>query len=421
MLAKLGKRRRKVSVIALFRAQLANDAIAAIGSIPGCQIVLACSATSTEIPSEVSAVRQKADESTIALVNRASALALGELVCILGPREDDGVADWRDLTASFAAEPRLGAVVFGHSAGCGLIARESLWTALTGLETAFTDWQWAVQDFCQRARSIGFLVPPVSLPRGVGADALLFRHRGALAPDCSSLAWSRAASDCRFTLYTAILDGYDTLKPQPAEALGGIEQVAFLDEATAKSCQGSTRGWRIATMAPSHGDPHRAARLPKIKAHFALPNSAYSLWIDASIGIAAPFPLGRLVDLFLRDCDICVFRHYARHSIFEEAEACKAYGLDRADVIDAQVARYRSEGLPESAGLIEAPVILRRHTDSIRRLNEAWWDEILRGSRRDQLSFNYVAWKLGLRYATFPLSLAAGNGLFVKFQRQKKP
>jgi hypothetical protein len=66
-------------------------------------------------------------------------------------------------------------------------------------------------------------------------------------------------------------------------------------------------------------------------------------------------------------------------------------------------------------------VILRRHTDAIRHLNEAWWNEIVRGSRRDQLSFNYVAWKLGLRYATFPLSLATGNGLFVKFQRQRQP
>ena len=66
-------------------------------------------------------------------------------------------------------------------------------------------------------------------------------------------------------------------------------------------------------------------------------------------------------------------------------------------------------------------MILRRHTDAIRRLNEAWWNEIVRGSRRDQLSFNYVAWKLGLSYATFPLSLATGNGLFVKFQRQQQP
>ena len=69
-------------------------------------------------------------------------------------------------------------------------------------------------------------------------------------------------------------------------------------------------------------------------------------------------------------------------------------------------------------GLVEAPVILRRHTAAIRALNEAWWAELVRGSRRDQLSFNYVAWKLGLSHAKFPLTLATRNGLFMKFLRE---
>ena len=43
--------------------------------------------------------------------------------------------------------------------------------------------------------------------------------------------------------------------------------------------------------------------------------------------------------------------------------------------------------------------------------------KIVRGSRRDQLSFSYVAWKLGLSCATFALSLAMRNELFVKFMR----
>ena len=68
-------------------------------------------------------------------------------------------------------------------------------------------------------------------------------------------------------------------------------------------------------MPPSDGDPHRAARFPKINAHIALPDSSYSLWIDASIGIVSPLPLTHLVDLFLQDRDICLFRHYARNSI----------------------------------------------------------------------------------------------------------
>ncbi len=421
MLEQLGTRRPEVSIVVLASLGSATVIDASIGNTAGYQIILAWSGGSTDLPPGIAAIHQGNNKSTIELVNRASALALGRLICVVRPGEA-GAADWRDLVASFANDPRLGAVAFGAETTCGLLARESLWTALVGLEPAFTDWAWAIQDFCRRARSIGFSAPAGLLPRDAGsADASLFLHRAALAPDRSAVSRSDPAAHRRFTLYTAITEGYDTLKPQPAEALSGIRQVAFLDKATAGSYEDHSRGWPVAAMSHSDSDPHRAARFPKINAHLALPGNDYSLWVDASIGIVSPIPLTQFIDLFLQDCDICLFRHYARNSIYEEAEACKAYGLDRVDVIDAQMARYRTEGLPGDAGLIEAPVILRRHTDAIRRLNESWWGEVVRGSRRDQLSFNYVAWKLGLRYATFPLSLATGNGLFVKFQRRKNP
>jgi hypothetical protein len=200
-------------------------------------------------------------------------------------------------------------------------------------------------------------------------------------------------------------------------ALEGCLQVAFLNGGTAAGLAGQHRGWRAVALEPQADDPARAARFPKINAHLALPETEYSLWIHASIGITCPFPLPLLAELFLSDCDLYVFRHHERRSIYEEAEACEAYGLDRPEVIDGQIARYRAEELPESSGLIEAPILLRRHTPAVARLNAASWAELARGSRRDQLSFNYVCWKLGFRYATFPLSLAVRNGLFVKFRR----
>ena len=33
---------------------------------------------------------------------------------------------------------------------------------------------------------------------------------------------------------------------------------------------------------------------------------------------------------------------------------------------------------------------------------ESWWEEIKYNSKRDQLSFNYVAWKNGLKYNSIP-------------------
>jgi hypothetical protein len=39
------------------------------------------------------------------------------------------------------------------------------------------------------------------------------------------------------------------------------------------------------------------------------------------------------------------------------------------------------------------------------QFNEAWYAEIRRHSRRDQLSFDYMAQKLGLKYNVFPGTL----------------
>ena len=59
-----------------------------------------------------------------------------------------------------------------------------------------------------------------------------------------------------------------------------------------------------------------------------------------------------------------------------------------------QVKGYQDEGYPSHNGLITGMVILRRHNEEdCIKVMEDWWTEIKYGSKRDQLSFNYVAWK----------------------------
>ena len=59
-----------------------------------------------------------------------------------------------------------------------------------------------------------------------------------------------------------------------------------------------------------------------------------------------------------------------------------------------QVKRYLDEGYPQHNGLATNPIILRNHNDSeVINVMEDWWTEIKYGSRRDQLSFDYIAWK----------------------------
>jgi len=105
-------------------------------------------------------------------------------------------------------------------------------------------------------------------------------------------------------------------------------------------------------------------------------------------------------------CSIGVFRHPERYCAYDEGATCIKRGKDTAERITAQLSRYESEGFPRQYGLAECNVIIRRHNDpAVKAAMDIWWDEIEKGSRRDQLSFNYALWRAGLVYQEL------GNGL----------
>ena len=208
-------------------------------------------------------------------------------------------------------------------------------------------------------------------------------------------------------VYTAITNNYDILKEAPIEIQSGVDFVAFLD-----SDQIAT-SWQIRKANSEFADPCRNAKRYKILPHIYFPEETYSLWIDGSVQIDFKFPIERLIDEYLKESDLAVFKHPERRCIYEEADACIRQGKDNPEIILRQIAEYRNEGYPPDNGLCECAVLLRRHTEKIRQFNEAWYQEIKNHSRRDQLSFNYVAHKIGLKFCHFPGSLRdRSNNLF---------
>jgi hypothetical protein len=145
----------------------------------------------------------------------------------------------------------------------------------------------------------------------------------------------------------------------------------------------------------------RAAKRPKILPHAYFSDAEYSLWVDGKVELTLGFPVVKRLAL-LDAVDVVVFEHAKRYCVYQEACECVHRGLDDADVIYRQMQRYTREGFPANAGLADCCVLLRRHTPAVRRFCEVWWEEIEKGSRRDQLSFNYAAWKCGVRYGVFP-------------------
>jgi hypothetical protein len=69
-----------------------------------------------------------------------------------------------------------------------------------------------------------------------------------------------------------------------------------------------------------------------------------------------------------------------------------------------QAEAYFADGFPDSGGLSWNFVLLRNHREpDVVKAMEAWWKEVLKWSKRDQISFNYIAWKTGLRFGYMPL------------------
>ncbi len=191
-------------------------------------------------------------------------------------------------------------------------------------------------------------------------------------------------------VYTSIVGGKDALKENQNTA-GDVKFHAFIhptqDSAT----------WKVEDALLDHVDPNRCAKKYKVLAHKYFPHAEYSLWIDGSTTLLDP--LDKLIALYLTENDIAVHKHYMRDCAYTEAMVCGAEKKDDPDIIAKQMAKYAvSEQYPRHNGLAECTILLRRHTPQIQLLNELWWKEISEGSRRDQLSFNYCCWKLGIKY-----------------------
>ena len=146
-------------------------------------------------------------------------------------------------------------------------------------------------------------------------------------------------------------------------------------------------------------DPRRNSRASKILAHKYI-NTEYSIYVDGNITLnVSP---ETLIDKYLKDHDIAVYKHPNRDCIYDEAITCAKLKLDDPEIIIEQAKAYEDSGYAKHKGLAECGVIIRRHTKEVEQFNEAWWAEYCRYSRRDQISFMFAVDKVGIRVNIIP-------------------
>lgn len=208
--------------------------------------------------------------------------------------------------------------------------------------------------------------------------------------------------------------GANKLLPQPK--FDNVDYHAFIDsEAQNKDWieHPSLQHWNQHSAIKFSSDPtyanRRNAKIYKIIPFAFLPNYDYYFWIDSTHMIMQD--PNKLVDIYLEDSDIAVFKHPHRQCIYEEGEFIKQIKFDYPNLIDDQLAFYRDMCYPKDNGLYELPVRFQRNNELTKKMGLMWWEQICMFSSRDQLSFPFVCHQLGVKLSILPGSAFKNNEL----------
>jgi hypothetical protein len=204
----------------------------------------------------------------------------------------------------------------------------------------------------------------------------------------------------KFCVYTTLFQNYDDLKP-PVARPAGVDFYCFTDQDL------EVPGWTIIRL-PSEADASLQGKRYKLFPFIHLPVYEASLFVDANQLRCGD--VDRFVRRWCAHEDFVMWAHPDRDDLADEALAVLIFNKYEPRALIGQVEAYLAAGIPKSTGMVEANFIWRRHdSERVRSLMYAWWDEIARHTRRDQISLCFLMWTTGVRPKTLPASLGTSR------------
>ncbi|XP_008797009.1 uncharacterized protein LOC103712303 [Phoenix dactylifera] len=218
---------------------------------------------------------------------------------------------------------------------------------------------------------------------------------------------------CKAVVSTCAFGGGDDLYQPIGMTEASLEKVcyvAFWDEITlsAQEAEGKVIGddhmigkWRIVVVRDlPFADQRLNGKIPKMLSHRLFPEARYSIWVDSKSQFRRD-PLGVLEALLWRTNSIlAISEHGARSSLYDEGRAIVKKHKATPEEVEVQLSQYWQDGIPDEKrfngkkALAEASVIVREHTPMTNLFMCLWFNEVVRFTSRDQLSFPYVLRRL---------------------------
>lgn len=141
--------------------------------------------------------------------------------------------------------------------------------------------------------------------------------------------------------------------------------------------------------------PRMNAKLHKILSHLWFRGT--TIWLDGNIYPDATE--NYLVNTYLRDADIALFRHPYRTNAV--AEAMEVRGKSESEERIDEFLKEHGSVLKELP-LYECGVLIRRDSPRVQRFNELWWSLLCRWSWRDQLTCPLAVAQSGVKVNFIP-------------------
>lgn len=143
----------------------------------------------------------------------------------------------------------------------------------------------------------------------------------------------------------------------------------------------------------------------KLKTGYVITQLHKLIDYDIACLVGGQIQINTDLNKYVNEYDFTAIQHPTRNCIYEEGYACILLDKDNPKRIAQTLYRYSKEGLPKDVGMIQTGVTYRRNNKLINVFCDKWWEEIQKGSHRDQLSFNYVNWLFPIPYKVLPVAL----------------
>jgi hypothetical protein len=209
----------------------------------------------------------------------------------------------------------------------------------------------------------------------------------------------------KFVLYTGLFGNYEELNELSLSQEFNVDRIVFTDS---ESLQSDT--WQIHKVSPEYpGDSVRSQRMIKLRRP-ELIKRVYegSLYIDNTVSLKAP--VSEILELWLEGVDVAIPQHSFRENLRDEFLEVAAAKLDSGERIEEQLETYKKH-FPE---ILDEPIywagmIARRSSDELDKFEDIWLNQVLRYSRRDQLSLNLAIKKSSVTHSRILIDNLVSN------------